>query len=126
MVRLVPIIKTVYTLITYAIKYTCFCSTFKQRILIQNNQLLILLPYNMFIYWSANFLISISSFYWQVFFKQVKESNETTNPEGVSFIIIINKLGHFYIHVVFYVGKYFLFMKHFIEMQIFLKFQPFL
>ena len=41
--------------------------------------------YNTFIillYWLANLLIDITIFYWQVFFRRVKETNEATNLEA--------------------------------------------
>ena len=34
--------------------------------------------YNMVIYWIAILFISITFFYWQVFLRQVKETNKTT------------------------------------------------
>ena len=36
--------------------------------------------YKTFLYWLANLLIDVTFLYWQVFFRRVKETNETTNP----------------------------------------------
>ena len=60
----------------------------------QNNQLSSPFLYNTFLYWLANLLIDIT-FCIGKFFRQVKETNETTNLEARSFIfilILINKL----------------------------------
>ena len=38
--------------------------------------------YNTFLYWLANLLIDIAFFYWQVFFRWVKETNKITNLEA--------------------------------------------
>ena len=49
--------------------------------------------YNIFLYSLTNYSsVAIAFFNWQVFFKRVKETNETTNP--ISGVILINRLTH--------------------------------
>ena len=47
--------------------------------------------YNTFLYWLANLLINNNFLYWQVFFRWVKVTKNTTNLEAHFFIT------HFYI-----------------------------